>query len=106
MKKIILGLMLTMSSLTFAETHGGVMISNSLLRGVTNYALEQGGDLSRVLSVKKIVNTDKFEIVFGGQDSKTGKENVEYKLKVKANIKPDETGAIFPDGEVQIQEIK
>ncbi len=109
MKTLLLTSLLLISSTSFAETHGGVLLSNALFKAVTNYAIESGGSLERVLSVKKILNketVENFEIAFGGQDSMTGKESVHYKLKVNATILPDESGAIWPDGIVEIREIK
>lgn len=63
-----------------AETHGGVMVSNAQFQAVTAFALNEGGDLSRLFSVKKMINCNVesgsvFEVKFGGQDSKTGKES-------------------------------
>jgi hypothetical protein len=105
MKITLLFFCLFVSTHSFADSHGGVAISNALFKGVTNYALDEGGDLERVLSVKKILNTNQFEITYGGVDT-MGRESNKYKVKVKASIKPDEDGTIWPNGEVQIQEVK
>lgn len=109
MKTLLLTFLLLINTNSFAESHGGVLLSNALLKAVTNYAIERGGSLERVISVKKIINKDtveNFEIAFGSQDSMTGKESIHYKLKVNATILPDDSGAIWPDGEVIIKELK
>ena len=109
MKNLLLTICLTFSVNAFSETHGGVERSNALMKAVSIYATQEGGSLYRVLSIKKILNSEglaNFEIAYGGQDSVIGKESISYKEKVNASILPDADGLLWPDGKVKIEKVR
>lgn len=55
-----------------AETHGGVIRSNAAFKAVADYALAEGGALSRVFTIEKLYRIrcdyDVYKIVWGGMD--------------------------------------
>ena len=64
---------LVLCNTALAESHGGVMRSNAGFEAVTKYALEEGGSLSRVLSIQKSYKSqcakgDVYKITWGGMD--------------------------------------
>ena len=65
---------LLLSNCALAETHGGVTRSNAGFSAVAEYALDQGGDLSRVFSIQKLykipcASGDLYKITWGSMDS-------------------------------------
>lgn len=67
-----------------ADSHGGVETSNNQFATAVKFALNEGGTLARVISVKKRIdcNADTsaayFEVVYGSRSSQTGQESAEH----------------------------
>lgn len=76
---------------TMADSHGGVAASNAQMKAVTEYALNNGGSLDRVLKIEKKLGTDLFVISYGNMSSRTDKESISSRETVEAIVNQDET---------------
>lgn len=93
---VILSLLLSFSTFSFAETHGGVLSANAAFKAVSDYAIGRGGSLSRVFGIKKLYrvecDSDLFKIIWGGMNS-NGVENADrngtYVAAEQKGIQPD-----------------
>lgn len=97
---VTLVLTLMLAPLTYAETHGGVLRSNSAFTAVANYAVQEGGSLSRVMGISKLYRVpchyDIYAITWGGMDA----DGVEH-----AYPKPDYV-VVKDDGETADGELR